>query len=307
MRVFKIDFCGNLKKYLIFSAALLAVILVGLIVFGVELDIQFRGGSMLTYEYQGDFDQDRFQSVVTEELGGNVNIQYSSDLATGMDTTIISLPGTQSLSADELSEFTAMLQQSFPDNSMQTAEITNIDATIGKEFLIKCMFALLLAIVLMLLYVAWRFRKIGGLSAGAMGVVALIHDCIIIFGVFVLFRIPLNSNFIAAILTIIGYSLNDTIVIYDRIRENKRLIGSKMNTAELVNLSINQSLVRSINTSVTTVMAMIVVTVVAALYGVESIFSFSFPLILGLASGTYSSVCLAGPLWVKWQERKQTA
>lgn len=307
MREFKIHFSGNLKKYLIFSGILFAVILVGLVVFGVELDIQFRGGSMITYSYTGDLNTEQFQSVVGEELGSNVNIQYSNDLATGMDTAIVSLPGSESLSADELSAVTAKLQASFPDNEVQTAEITNVDATIGKEFLIKCLFALLLAIVLMLLYVAWRFRKIGGLSAGAMGVVALVHDCFIIFGVFVLFQIPLNSNFIAAILTIIGYSLNDTIVIYDRIRENRRIHGGKMPVGELVDLSINQSLVRSINTSVTTVMAMAVVTVVALLFNVESIFSFSFPLIIGLSSGTYSSVCLAGPLWVKWQERKAAA
>lgn len=307
MKQFKIDFCGNAKKYLTLSAVLFAVIIIGLFVFNIQLDIQFRGGSMITYSYQGELDHSRFESVIGEELGNNINVQYSNDLATGTDTVILSLPGSQSLTADKLSDLTARAQQEFAENNLQTAEITNVDATIGNEFLVKCLFALLLAIVLMLLYVAWRFRKIGGFSAGAMGVVALVHDCIIIFGVFVLFRIPLNSNFIAAILTIIGYSLNDTIVIYDRIRENKRLFGNKMNIAELVNLSINQSLVRSINTSVTTIMAMVVVTVVAAIYGVDSIFSFSFPLILGLLSGTYSSVCLAGPLWVKWQQRKAAA
>jgi preprotein translocase SecF subunit len=111
-------------------------------------------------------------------------------------------------------------------------------------------------------------------------------------------------NFIAVILTIIGYSLNDTIVIYDRIRENRRIYGSKMAPRELVDLSVNQTLVRCINTSVTTAISMIVVTVVAMLFNVDSIFSFSFPLILGLISGTYSSVCLASPLWVRWQEHK---
>jgi preprotein translocase SecF subunit len=155
----------------------------------------------------------------------------------------------------------------------------------------------------MLIYVALRFKKIGGWSAGAMGVVALIHDCIIAFGVFAVFAIAINANFVAVMLTIIGYSLNDTIVIYDRIRENKRLMGGGTPLSELVNVSVNQSFRRSVNTSVTTITSMVVVTIIAVVYNVNSIFSFSFPLILGLISGAYSSICLAGPLWVKLAEK----
>lgn len=295
------NFTGNIRKYAILSGALLAVILVFVLAFGVQLDIQFRGGSIVTYAYEGELDGGSFGDIVVSELPG-ANIQYSEDFMTGARTVIVSLAGNQSLSAEQLSAVTEKLRAEFPANDVHSLEISNVNPTIGGEFLAKSFSALALAVVLMLVYVAIRFRKIGGLSAGAMGVVALLHDCLIVFGVFVIFRMPINSNFIAVILTIIGYSLNDTIVVYDRIRENKKLYGSKMETAELVNLSVNQTLVRCINTTVTTIMSMVVVTVVALVFDVQSILSFSFPLILGLASGTYSSVCLASPLWVKWRE-----
>jgi preprotein translocase SecF subunit len=269
----------------------------------MQLDIQFRGGSIITYAYDGEVDSGAFSGAIIESLPG-ASVQQSVDVATGSPTAVVSLAGNESLSAEELAAVTEKLTAAFPDNNVRSLEINNVSPTIGSEFLAKCLVALALAIVLMLCYVAVRFRKIGGLSAGAMGVVALVHDCLIVFGVFVLFRIPINMNFIAVILTIIGYSLNDTIVIYDRVRENKKIYGSKMPVRELVDLSVNQTLVRCINTSVTTLMSMVVVTVVAMIFGVTSIFSFSFPLMLGLISGTYSSVCLASPLWVRWQEHK---
>ncbi|MEG2175150.1 MAG: protein translocase subunit SecF, partial [Oscillospiraceae bacterium] len=167
----------------------------------------------------------------------------------------------------------------------------------------KSMVALGFAALVMVVYISLRFKKISGWSAGITAVIALLHDIIMVFAVFVLFRIPLNSNFIAVSLTILGYSLNDTIVIYDRLRENKRLCGPNLPTAELVNLSINQSFTRSLMTSITTISAMVVVTLVAMFYHVDSILSFSFPMIMGMISGFYSSVCIAPNLWVMWQDR----
>ena len=302
---FNFDFNANAKKYFTFSLIMIALVLVATVVFGMQLDIQFRGGSIITYSYQGTLDHDRFESVLEQSLNEDVVIQQSADIASGLETMIVSLPGNKSLTADELAATTDRLHTEFPENSIESVEINNVDATIGSEFLAKSLVALGLATILVLFYVAFRFRRIGGLSAGVMGVVALLHDCIIVFGVFIIYPIPINDNFIAVILTILGFSLNDTIVIYDRIRENKQLYSDKMPIGELVSMSINQSLTRSINTTVTAVTAMVVVTVIAAIYGIESIFTFSFPLILGLISGSYSSICIAGPLWIKWQEHKQ--
>lgn len=300
-----INFIGNSKKYFGLSIVLVAVVLICSFVLDVQLDIQFKGGSIITYSYEGDMVAADFAAKADELLGGGVSYQENTgELAGTGKTVILTLPGVRSLKSEELVAVTDSLRESFPENNPQTISISNVDPTIGGEFLAKCLTAVFFASILMVVYIAFRFRKIGGLSAGVMAVVALMHDVVIVFGTFVLLHMPLNDNFIAVVLTILGYSLNDTIVVYDRIRENRRLMGSKAQIGELVNRSINQSFRRSMNTSITTAMAMVIVTVVAYLSNVTSILSFSIPMIFGLVSGTYSSICIAGPLWVKWQERK---
>lgn len=298
------NFMGNSKKFFVLSIILIVGILICSFVLPPRLDIQFKGGSMITYSYDGAIDVPSFEAKADSLLSAKISVRESTDVATGMQTLIVTLPGSQSLSSDQMAGFTEALQSAYPQNNLHSVQINNVDPTIGGEFLAKSIWAVAFASLLMIFYIGVRFRKIGGLSAGVMAVVALIHDVLIVFGVFVIFRIPVNDNFIAVILTILGYSLNDTIVIYDRIRENKRMLGSKVPVGELVNTSINQSFRRTMNTSITTVTSMIVVSIVALIYNVTSIQSFAFPMILGLISGTYSSICIAGPLWVKWQERK---
>ena len=156
----------------------------------------------------------------------------------------------------------------------------------------------------MVIYIAFRFRKIGGWPAGAMCVIALVHDVIWVFAAFLFLRIPLNDNFIAATLTILGYSINNTIVIYDRVRENKQLLGGSTPLDQLVNVSINQTLKRNTMTTIATMIALITLCVVAVVYQLDSILSFAFPMIVGVAAGFFSSVCLAPELWVSWKERK---
>ena len=155
-----------------------------------------------------------------------------------------------------------------------------------------------IAALLMILYVGFRFRKIGGLSAGCTAVIALIHDIIMAYFTFVIFRMPLDDNFIAVILTIIGYSLNDTIVIFDRIRENRKYIGPKASTAELVNTSLNQTLSRTICTAITTILAIGSVLVVALIYDIQTVVSFALPMMIGVIFGCYSSIFISAPLWV---------
>lgn len=299
----RFNFIENSKKFFSISIALIVAIIAFTFILKPRLDIQFKGGSMITYSYDGELPSD-FSSKADSLLSTNVSVRESTDIATQMKTVIVTLPGSQSLSSDEMVAFTQNLQAAYPASNLRSVQINNVDPVIGREFLLKAIVAMVLASLLMILYVAYRFRKIGGFSAGVMAVVALVHDVIIAFGVFIIFRIPIDDNFIAVMLTILGYSLNDTIVIYDRIRENKRISGSKTPLAELVNTSINQSFRRSLNTSITTISAMIIVSVVAYIYNVTSIQSFAFPLIIGLIAGTYSSICIAGPLWVRWQEYK---
>ena len=152
----------------------------------------------------------------------------------------------------------------------------------------------------MMLYITFRFELTSGLAA----ICCLVHDLLVMLSVYVLLQIPLDSNFIAAALTILGYSINDTVVVYDRIRENRALMGKKGSFEELVNQSVNQSARRTLITTITTVMALGVMCIVAKLYGLDSIFTFAFPLMMGMISGVYTSLCVSTSAWVLWSERK---
>lgn len=303
-----INFIGNRKKFYTFSCTLIAIVLVFCAVFGVKMDVEFKGGSMITLSYDGDVDLPSLKSEIGSQLGQNdLTLQTGSDIS-GNQTLTVTLPGSQTLTTEQLDAMLTEINTAHPENNFEQNEVSNVNATIGKEFLFKSLVALIAACVLILAYVAYRFRKIGGLKAGSTAIVALLHDMFVVFGVFVILRIPLNGNFIAAVLTILGYSINDTVVIYDRIRENSALFSKKqMSLAELVNLSINQSFSRSLMTSITTCMALGVVCVVSVIYRLDSIYTFAFPLLFGMVSGVYSTICIATPLWVDWKSKKKAA
>ena len=299
-----INFVGNRKKFYTFSSVLVAVVLVFSFVFGVTMDIEFKGGAMVTVGYQGDVDLNNVKQTVAAELGqSNLTVQTGTDVS-GAQTLTINLPGSETLSTEQLDSMIETLNTTYPDNQFVQQEVSNVNPTIGNEFLAKSVVAVVAACVLILVYVAVRFRRIGGWSAGAMAIVALLHDMFVVYGVFVLLRIPLNGNFIAAMLTILGYSINDTVVIYDRIRENNGLYGKKMSLPELVNLSINQSFGRSMMTSITTCIALAIVCVVSIIFKLDSIFTFAVPLLFGMVSGVYSTMCIATQLWVSYKTRK---
>lgn len=303
-----INFIGNRKKFYTFSCALIAVVLVFCGIFGVKMDVEFKGGSMITLAYEGEADLNDLKSTIGTELDkSSLTLQTGSDIS-GNQTLTVTLPGSDTLTTEQLDSLLVTLNEQYPDNNFVQNEVSNVDATIGKEFLLKSIVALVAACVLILAYVAYRFRKIGGLKAGSTAIVALLHDMFVVFGVFVILRIPLNGNFIAALLTILGYSINDTVVIYDRIRENSALYSKKqMGLAELVNLSVNQSFARSLMTSITTCLALGVVCVISVIYRLDSIYSFAFPLLFGMVSGVYSTICIATPLWVDWKNKKKAA
>ena len=303
-----INFIGNRKKFYTFSCALIAIVLVFCGIFGVKMDVEFKGGSMVTLSYEGEADLNALKSTISTELNkSNLTLQTGSNIS-GSQTLTVTLPGSETLTTEQMNSLLTTLNEQYPANNFVQNEVNNVDATIGKEFLLKSIVALIAACVLILLYVAYRFRKIGGLKAGSTAIVALLHDMFVVFGVFVILRIPLNGNFIAALLTILGYSINDTVVIYDRIRENSALYSKKqMGLAELVNLSINQSFARSLMTSITTCLALGVVCVISVIYRLDSIYSFAFPLLFGMVSGVYSTICIATPLWVDWKSKKKAA
>ena len=299
------NFVGNFK---IFATISILVVLAGLImniIFGTRLDINFKGGARITYSYTGEVDLNAARDAIQNATGQDATVTQSTDMTDQSTNLVVTLPGDKSLSTDMMGDITSALQERFQDNEIAMLESDSVDPSVGIAFFGKSLFAVGLAAILVVVYVGFRFRKIGGVSAGVLALIALLHDLVVIYFVYVIFRIPLNDNFIAVMLTILGYSLNDTIVIYDRIRENRRLLGMKMPFRQLVNVSITQSFRRSLVTSITTFIAITTVYVVAVVRGLDSIISFALPMMFGVASGAYSSICIAGPLWVFWKEHRE--
>ena len=225
-------------------------------------------------------------------------------IPSGSGYVVSNLKLGEQLSVEELDALHAAMAEEYSDHNITLVQANSLKPSMGRNFLIKCLVAVALAAIFLVIYVALRFRKIGGWSAGAMAVAALFHDLLIAFFAFVVFRIPLNDNFVAVLLSILGYSLNATIVVDDRIRENRRLMDAKTPLSEIVNVSLNQSFTRTLNTSICTFLAIGTVAVIALAMNLESIVSFAVPMMFGVLSGFYSSVCLCSPTWVLWQEHR---
>ncbi|NCA99049.1 MAG: protein translocase subunit SecF [Clostridia bacterium] len=299
----KISFYQNRRWFFLLSAIfMIAGILVSLI-FGIKMDITFKGGSILKYGYEGTVNLDQAQTVIAAAIQNEVTVQETKSLGDNKTFLVVNVAGSTALSPDEQIALKEALVTSFPETTFSLESANLVDPFIGRELLAKGLWAIAIASVLIVAFVWFSFRSMSGPSAGVMGLVALFHDVFVAFFMFVILRIPLNESLVAVVLTILGFSINDTIVVYDRIRENERLYKGKMPLSELVDLSINQSLTRSVNTSLATFGAIGVAYVFAFAYNIDSIKQFALPMMVGLISGTYSTICLAGPLWVMWKTR----
>ena len=253
-----------------------------------------------------EINADEVKDVASKMLG-DVTVSLSSKISTdGTSTKSVSVKLGQKRAINNVAggELEKALELKYPNVDFTLSSVNSVDPVMGREFFWKCMVAIIVAALFMVLYVAFRFRKIGGFSAGLMAIVAVINDCFVVFTTFVVFGFPIDDNFIAAVLTIIGYTLNSTIVIYDRVRENRRKLGAKVSVATLVNTSINESLARTIYTNLTFIFAVGAVVIVALIFSISSIISFAVPMLFGIISGCYSSLFIANILWVMWQEKK---
>ncbi len=305
MRSFNIDFNRVFKTVLIIYAAFFIVGIVFMFVpsFGVKLDINFSGGTKLAYSYEGDIDDAEIESAVKEVIDNSFTVSKSTSLAGDTKTFEITLVGRESISAETQEELTGKLTETFGDNDITLYNSNSVSPNIAGTFFAKSLVAVLITAVLVVIYVGIRFRRIGGVSAAVTALLTLIFDVLVTFFVCVIFRLQIDSNYIAVVLTILGYSLNDTIVIYDRVRENERL-NPDAEIGVLVNDSINMVKVRNIVTSVTTFIAVITIVVVSELFGLSSLRTFAVPMAFGIVSGGASSLFIAGPMWVIWNRHK---
>lgn len=298
-------FVESKKIFFSISAVLIVVGLIASIVVGPKLDIQFAGGAMIRYSVDGEeVSSDAIQSTIKNELGKDCSVAINTDISTNAKQVTISFAGNQSMTPDEQTEVATVLSEAFDEANFELLESNSVDASMGSRFFQKCLVCFAITAVLLLAYIALRFKKIGGLSAGVTAIVALLHDIVLAFCVYVICGMSINDIFIAVVLTILGYSLNSTIVIYDRVRENRRKMGPKVGYDAIMNQSMNETLGRSVLTSATTFMALLVVCIVAAVYGISSVVSFSLPMMVGVVAGAFSSQCIAPNAFALWQAHK---
>lgn len=298
------DFVGKRKIFLAIPIAIAVVTILTALILGVPVDIEFKGGTMLTYSYTGTIDTSAVKSTV-EELGlGTVGVTTGSAFGSDLETVQLSFSSAEGLTADVQYSVSEKMFAAFPENGLELVNSQDVNPSAGFSFFLKCFVAVIFSFLLLIVYIAVRFKNIGGWSAGVFSLVALFNDVFMVFAAFVFCRLSIDANFMAVILTILGYSINSTIVMFDRVRENRKLYGKKLEITELVNASIQQTLSRSIKTTVTTSIAVLSMCVVALICGVESIISFVFPMLIGLLAGAYSSVFISGPLWAAWRLRE---
>ncbi len=303
MRKFNIDFNKALKPVLIVYIAIFVIGILWSVIFGVKLDINFSGGTKISYSYTGEVAEKDIEAIVDKHIKKDYSLRKSTALAGDTQTFEIALSGKNALSAKDQEALTKALAEKFKDNKIELYNSNSVSPTIAGSFFAKSMVAVLITAVLVVIYVGIRFRKIGGVSAGITALVSLVFDVLITFFTCVIFGLQIDANYIAVVLTMLGYSLNDTIVIYDRIRENRKY-NPDMEIGELVNTSINTVVIRNIVTTATTLLAVTTIIVVSEIYGLTSLRTFAIPMVFGLLSGAFSSLFVSGPLWVIWRRHR---
>ena len=273
-----------IEKRSIFFIISAIVIIAGIVGFaingGFNTDIDFTGGTEIYVNIGAEYDE----MAIRDALKGVDGVEISSVQKSGETDAIIK---TKELSQEQKVAAQDAIKAAFADSTILSVD--NVSASVGRELWNNAATSIAIAAILMLIYITFRFELLTGISA----VLALIHDMLVMMSVYALFQFPVNTSFIAAILTILGYSINATIVVFDRVRENTRFL-KKESFADVVNKSIWQTMGRSINTSITTLIVLVALYVL----GVPSIKEFALPLIVGVVCGCYSSVFLAGQFWV---------
>ncbi|NLZ48545.1 MAG: protein translocase subunit SecF [Clostridiales bacterium] len=265
----------------------LTLIAIGLIFFilnkGLNTGVDFSGGTVVRIELG-----EASKTADKAEIDNIINKYSTGTPSRTVNETQIEIQSNQ-LDNEKATELFNEIKEKYSLDDTALVDVKHIDASIGKETTRNALVALLVAALFMLIYIRFRFKD---LKFGLAAIIALIHDVLITISLYAVLRISVNASFIAAILTIVGYSINDTIVIFDRIRENSKKLRGKT-VAEIADISINESMRRSINTSLTTLL-----TITAVYIFVPSVREFSLPIIAGVIAGTYSSIFIASPLWV---------
>ncbi len=292
------NFEKNKKIFFAISLVLMVASIVSILVQGFNLDTDFAGGMAVTYGIKGNYEVKDIEALVSEALGANKkasSVQKSDNgeviIKFGYDNSLKTDAERAAYSNEKIEAITKHLTDKYTDVELRNKDV--VSPSTGKELARSAVWMSLFAALAILVYITFRFEFVSGVCA----VFCLFHDVLILCGIYSITRLAVDTNFIAAVLTVLGYSINATIVVFDRIRENTRH-AKKQSYGEIANASINQTLMRSINATVTTLLTIGMVYIL----GVTSIKVFALPIIIGMIIGTYSSICVAGTLWATWKD-----
>jgi len=287
-----IDFVKNKMKYLIIPVIIIIAGIVMLVVKGgFNFDIEFMGGVRMQVDMENDanIDTGRIKSTLKDKLGIDVVVQRS-----GSGTNV--LIKTPPLEDDVKNQVYTSLKEEFSLQGEEPLSTATATPNFGIQVQRKTLLYTALAIICILIYIAFRFEW----RSAVMAVISLIINIAVMFAIYAITYLPLNTTFIAAMLTVVGYSINNTIVVFDRIREDMKTARSKTIT-EVVNASISATMGRTINTTITTLLTVVSLYII----GVSAIKEFALPLIVGVLAGAYSSIFIASPFWAVWKEAEK--
>ena len=269
--------------YFIVSAAFILAGIIAYVIFGgLNFGLDFKGGTEIRMNIGKEFDTNEIANIVKE------NAEVKDPFVQKSGNTEVTIK-TEEINTEKRNNIVNKIQEKYELDDTSLLEATNVSASASTKLLKDALNAILLAVVFMLIYITIRFDFKSGLAA----IIGLAHNVLIMIAIYAIFRLQLNSTFIAAILTIVGYSINNTIVIFDKIRENKKQ-NRRASFAQNSNDALNQTFRRTIFASITTRLTITVLYIM----GIDSIKEFSLPIIIGVLVGTYSSICISTPLWV---------
>ncbi|MBR4270770.1 MAG: protein translocase subunit SecF [Clostridia bacterium] len=283
------------KYVLLFSGT---IILIGLIMFtimGFNLGMDFTGGNIVKIETGAELTDSQYSEVVNKasNILGEEGLHLSQAQRVGVGGEFsVSIQYQNKSGVDDMTEINSAvvtkLQEAYPEYNIVNAESKS--ATTSSELLLNALLAVVIALILIMIYIAFRFEFLSGVAA----LITLFHDVLIMCACVAIFRIEINSAFVAAIITVLGYSINNTIIIFDRVRENlKKPSLDALSNNDIANLSVKQTLNRTINTSITTIVSIVLL----ACIGVPQMTEFVVPILIGLVAGTYASIFISAPMW----------
>lgn len=287
------SFVKHFKLFLVISAILVVVGVAGLVTlpFGMNLfnmDVDFLGGVTMTFDMGEAVDTAAVEDIAKDVLDSKL----SSVTTAGTEGTQVVVKSLY-VENEVRDDLVQALKETYPDVTVVSS--SSVSASVSNDLRNSAILSAVVAVLCMLVYIAIRFDFSSGLAA----VIALCHDLLVMLSCYIIFRIPFNVNFIAAALTILGYSINATIVVFDRARENQRA-NPRADFRDVMDKSIWQTMSRSINTTLTTLLPIVLILIM----GVTSIRNFCWPLFVGVLAGCYSSVCISGNVWVRLKGKK---